>query len=145
MWHKDYGDVIAQGKKQTLVAFEQFGSYQGDFIVITKDDKNAYIYKDSYGSCSVCDSLEAFENYTDDDNFWTQEKCEEFAKNYDVFITVDLGTFKRLVKEKKLAEILPANTRLEFRDDDYNDLTHEAIFKQIEEAINTPKETHNEE
>ena len=135
----NYGDVIAKGHKQDLLLFEQFGSYQGDFIVITKDSDKAYIYKDSYGSCGGCDSLEAFEDYCDDsDKFWTQEKCEEFAKDYQPFITVDLALFHQLLKDKKLFEIMPANTRLDFNDRDYNDLEDKVVFEKLQEQFLNP-------
>lgn len=42
-----------------VLAFEQFGSYQGEWIAhVSKGDVTGFIHG-SYGSCSSCDSLEA--------------------------------------------------------------------------------------
>jgi hypothetical protein len=45
------------------------GSYQGDFYILGKEDKNYLYYKGAYGSCSGCDWLESIEAESDKESF----------------------------------------------------------------------------
>ena len=85
-----------------ILAFEQIGSYQGDwFAKVIYQDKELWIHG-SYGSCSGCDAFEAefsctydengckehrYENKTDcaaciEHNALYQTKLAEFGKSY---------------------------------------------------------------
>lgn len=101
---RDYSTAIAYANKQEIVYYETFGSYQGEWLLMTKDEKNYYIYKDSYGSCSGCD---AYEN----DSPSGDKAVREFAKNYIPFAIVPWGTMKNLVIEGTLEKIFPKNIR----------------------------------
>ncbi len=42
-----------------LVSEETDGGYQGQYLVVLKEDDRLFYYMDYYGSCSGCDWLEA--------------------------------------------------------------------------------------
>lgn len=106
----DYSTAIAYAHKQEIVFYEQFGSYQGDWLLITKDDKEYFLYKDSYGSCSGCDSWEA-------ENPKTHEEVLKFCEAYKSFSVIPLTTMKNLVENDTLEKILPKNLRGEYDGD----------------------------
>lgn len=130
----NYGDAISKGKGLELVFYKTYGSYQGDWIIVAKNDTEYFIFKGYYGSCSGCDELENFEDYRCD-NFWTDEKLKEFADRYEPFIVVGKNDFVRLCKEGLLKTIMPANTRIDFGDEDYKDISDDCIFRDIEESV----------
>jgi hypothetical protein len=131
----NYGDVLCKANGHEQIYFEQFGSYQGDWILISRKDETVYIWKDTYGSCSGCDSLEGFREYEEDDKFWTDENLKKFSDDYKPFAEIDTDVFYELLKSRKLSEVMPANTRLEFHDSDYNDMESSDVFKRIEEDL----------
>jgi len=57
----DYGDMFAKIKGLDLISYEEYGSYQGRYIVILKDEttNRLFYYFGSYGSCSGCDWLQS--------------------------------------------------------------------------------------
>lgn len=130
----DYGDVITKGKGLDLIFYKTYGSYQGDWIIVAKNNTEYFIFKGHYGSCSCCDSLESFENYKGDE-FWTEEKIKEFSDYYEPFIVVGKDDFIRLCKAGQLKTIMPANTRLGFEDDYYKDISDDCIFRDIEMSV----------
>jgi len=66
-----------------VIAYEQFGSYQGDWGAYVELNGNKYIITGSYGSCSGCDAFEAEFGYTDkpyEHNgkyFYNYEECSK--------------------------------------------------------------------
>ena len=137
----NYGEVLAKVFNRELVIYKSFGSYQGDFIAITRDSNKYYIYKGCYGSCSGCDSLESFisNNCNYDSSSFTLDLMKTFVgeEDYTPFIEVDKEVFERLLNERDLKSILPANTRLNFDNDDYEDMTDAEVMKEIEDEILT--------
>ena len=55
---ENYGEVLAAVNNMELISFNEDGGYQGDYLVVLKDDNRLFYYIDSYGSCSGCDWLE---------------------------------------------------------------------------------------
>jgi hypothetical protein len=129
----NYGQVISQANDQELLVYREFGDYQGDWIAITKDEEKYYVYKGYYGSCSGCDALQDFSHYAEE-GFWTKEKLQEFAVDYPPFIDVEKETFLELLRQGKLIDILPANTRLDY-DVDYTDVDDNYVFKELEKEL----------
>lgn len=110
----DYSTAIAYANSSEIVYYEQFGSYQGDWLLVTKDLENYYIYKDYYGSCSGCDSYEATFSWSEEK---TDEKVKEFAKDYKPFAIVPTLTMRNLVQNGTLKQIFPKNIRGEYDGD----------------------------
>jgi len=98
--------IVAQAKGQEVVKYETFGSYQGEWLMISKDKENYYIYRDSYGSCSGCDSYEAEFGWNED---ITEEHAKLFSANYEPFITIPIEKYEKMKKEGTLIALLPAN------------------------------------
>lgn len=124
-------DIVARARKQTPIYYEEFGSYRGEWILVSCDDENYYIYKDYYGSCSGCDSLEDEAGYSDDAEFGSSEftmgseQVEKFIANYPPFAVIPKATMITMVKEGRAQQAFPANIR-----DGYSEITLDDAIKQ---------------
>ncbi|UWJ04756.1 hypothetical protein CUB19_gp38c [Stenotrophomonas phage CUB19] len=59
-----------------VIAFEEFGSYQGDWYALVGYNGEIGWVNGSYGSCSACDAFEGefgFRGYSGGDGFWDYE------------------------------------------------------------------------
>jgi hypothetical protein len=106
-------EVIAWANNQEVLIFEMFGSYQGEWVMISKDESNYYIYKDWYGSCSGCDAYESEMDYED----VTREKAEKFAESYKPFAIIPKQTAINMVEFGTLRQVMPANVKDGYSDD----------------------------
>lgn len=95
--------IIAWANNQKVINFQRFGLYQGEWLMITKDEHKYFIYKDYYGSCSGCDAYEAL------DVPQTLTNAKEFAKRYPAFIEIPIETMRNLVRAGTLPSIFPRN------------------------------------
>lgn len=100
-------DIVAWALGHETVLYEEFGSYQGEWLLVSFNDGLYYIWKGYYGSCSGCDSYEAKGLGSET----TRERAKEFAKDYDHFLEVPRETILKLIAGRKLLEIFPANIR----------------------------------
>lgn len=116
-------DIVAWSRGHETVLYEEFGSYQGEWLLVSFKDGLYYIWKGYYGSCSGCDSYESWNGY--DSNGITREKAMEFAKDYEHFLEVPRETIISLIGKDKLLEIFPANIRTEFSDVSIEDVVGE--------------------
>lgn len=119
--------MIAEARDQRVLYYAEFGSYQGEWIMLAKSD-NYYIYKDWYGSCSGCDALQAEFGYKD--NEVPLEEALKFAANYEPFLVVDVDTMINVVSAGNLSEIVPANIR-----GDYGDLNLDEAVSDMMLAV----------
>lgn len=127
----NYGDVLAAGLKMKLLAYEEFGSYQGDYIAILQDGDAIKIYKGNYGSCSGCDWLEAEKDWESGEI--SDEKIADFVKDDKPFLTLDRAGIEVIAKSDDPSVYFPANTRVDYADWDWKD-----IKKLMQEALNPP-------
>lgn len=119
-------EIIAYANGQAPIYYEEFGSYQGEWLMLARDEAGFSLYKGSYGSCSGCDSYEA-DIPTYDDSGVSMEKAREFAKDYVPFLVVPELTMRNLCDARTLGEVLPANIR-----EDYGDFpSHDALAAQF--------------
>lgn len=136
---ENYGEIIAHFTKKKLLAYVEFGSYQGEYITVIDDGDNVLLYKGYYGSCSGCDWLQN-EGETD----WTSEKTlyevsEEKLKEYfekeagHSFASIPKETIKR-VDSDTFTSFLPANVRSEIYDFD-GDKLHKEIIESLQEPV----------
>jgi hypothetical protein len=105
-------DIVAWARGHETVLYEEFGSFSGEWLLVSFKDDLYYIWKGYYGSCSGCDSYEAEMSY--DREKITREKALDFAKDYDHFLEVPRETILKLIAGRGLLEIFPANIRTEF-------------------------------
>ncbi len=132
--------VVAEVRGQHVLLYEQYGSYQGEWLMFAHDPKKQeyYIYKGWYGSCSGCDDYEASMNYSN----VTRESAMEFAKNYPPFIEIPRETAAELAKNRTLLSAFPANVRTESSEVDLERFARdsEAQIKLTEGLEFTPNE-----
>jgi hypothetical protein len=136
----DYG-AIARVQGHDEIYYVNFGSYQGEWLMVSKgmayvrkdrppyvsaDGSEYYIWKGWYGSCSGCDSLQAEMGW--DGN--SRLKWLAFAVDYEPFVIVPVETMKNIVLADKLMEIFPANVR-----DESGDINYDEAMKDIMVAI----------
>lgn len=124
----NYGDVLSKGLNKKLIAYETFGSYQGDYIVVLENEDKFEFYKGNYGSCSGCDWLEAEKDWRTEEI--SDEKIKEYLKDFNPFLIVPKDTMNNLSLEAFI-EILPANTRA-----DIYDFEPEVLYKSIKNNEN---------
>lgn len=120
-----YGDVLAAGLGMKLVAYKEYGSYQGDYIAVLEKDETVYVFKGSYGSCSGCDWLESEMNhYAEDGKNIPEEKVREYVDSPDgkPFLTIPKKDLARIAKAKDIQAFFPANTRNDYDDWSWDDL-----------------------
>lgn len=61
-----------------VLAFQDFGSYQGDWFAKVRNGGEEYWIQDSYGSCSGCDAFQSEVDYEDR----TEEEWTTFFKEF---------------------------------------------------------------
>lgn len=108
----DYSDVICWHHGLEQIYFERFGSYQGEWALLGKNKKTGsfYFFKDSYGSCSVCDNFVGSDMSSDDAD---EASAHDFAKDYMPFCEVPLETMRNLCANGTLLQVLPANVQID--------------------------------
>jgi hypothetical protein len=135
--------IIAWANGEKVMGFRQFGSYQGEWLMLTKGEKEYFVYKDWYGSCSGCDAYEG-ENWGDyprrftsaDDRRPTMSQAREFAKGYKSFIEIPIKTMQELLKNGTLRSVFPANIKKRDDDIDYDEFVDDAILScKLEEGM----------
>ena len=96
---QDYGDMLAKVFDMTLVAYQTYGSYQGEYLAVLEDNGVYKFYIDSYGSCSGCDWLEAEQD-------WSTGEVEykdalEYCKQITLKFALPKELWKSLTNEQK--------------------------------------------
>lgn len=125
--------IIAWANEEKLVLLQQFGSYQGEWLMLTKAPAEYKVYKGWYGSCSGCDSYEATFSW---DQKPTRSAAKDFAKDYPSFIEIPFPTMRNLVEAGTLAKLFPANVRDSYSDISYDEFIGDAqIAVKVEEDI----------
>lgn len=127
----NYGELIAGVAKQELLAYKEYGSYQGDYLAITREGDFLNVWKGSYGSCSGCDWLEGEKDWDSDEV--SSKKAAEYVASEKPFINIAIATASNLLSSGKFKELMPANTR-----NDYADWSEADLEKLILEAIKQP-------
>jgi len=140
-------DIVARARNQTPIFYREFGSYQGEWIMVARDESNYYIYKDYYGSCSGCDSLQASHGYDDSSDLGSNKfemgskAVEDFIKEYPPFATVPHQVMKTKVQNGTLKEIMPLNVGYDISGEDVSvsELQISLVAKSYEGIITPPE------
>lgn len=114
-----------------IITYVEFGSYQGEWAMVSADDSQYFIWKGHYGSCSGCDSFESEMRGYDDDQPWTRDnpKVIEFCKGERPTIEIPKDTMKNLVISGNMKTVFPANFRDEYSEIDLDRLVDDTIFE----------------
>lgn len=117
--------MVAEARGQEVLWFRRFGSYQGDWLLMAKDDERYYLYKDSYGSCSGCDAIEG--TFDSGDLAPDDPQVQEFIKSYTSFLEMTPEAALRVAqRDGNLLAVLPRNRR-EWQDE----WSHEDVGRQL--------------
>lgn len=118
--------LVAGVRGQEVLLYQQFGSYQGEWMMLSRDAEQYYVYKDWYGSCSGCDSYEAADfGWNSDREGVPMEQARKFAEDYRPFIEIPRETMRNLVRNGTLGTVLPANINDKYSDVDLPRFTHD--------------------
>lgn len=119
--------MVAEARGQRVLWFRRFGSYQGDWLLMARDDDRYYLYKDSYGSCSGCDSIEAKWSWSSDGLDPDDPEVQEFIKSYPSFLEMTpRGALNVAQRDGNLLKVMPKNRR-EWQDE----WSSEAVGRQL--------------
>lgn len=77
-----------------VLEFEDFGSYQGDWLAVVEYDGWRGLVRGSYGSCSHCDAFEAEFDWDADGAPDYPERLAAFGKSY----VEDMWTSQQLLE-----------------------------------------------
>lgn len=66
----------------TIIAFEQFGSYQGEWYALVEWNGERGWVNGCFGSCSYCDAFEAEFGWSADEEDGYQQKLADFGRVY---------------------------------------------------------------
>lgn len=141
-------DIVARARGQEPLFFRQYGSYQGEWLLVSRDSENYFIYKDGFGSCSGCDSLEAAHGYGDNDAFGSDgfipgdKSVLEFIEAYKPFITIPKAKMYELIKNPaEFKAVFPANIDYDFTITDLDTAVLQvSLLVKSELGIITPQE-----
>lgn len=118
---QNYGELLEYATGKKVLLYKEFGSYQGDYIAILEEKDNIEIWKGGYGSCSGCDWLEAEKDWENDT--LTKKKALEYLKDEKPFLVIPKKKIPVLVNSKDIKAFFPANTREDYDDWDWKDIT----------------------
>lgn len=106
----NYGELAEQVLNRKCIAYVEFGSYQGEYVVVLDDGDDIQLYKGYYGSCSGCDWLEAETDWATGEI--SDDRAKEFAATEFAhpFASIPKETVLR-VDSDTFTSFLPANLR----------------------------------
>lgn len=79
-----------------IIRYEYFGDYQGTILVeVEYQNKHGWV-SIAYGSCTVCDSYQAFTVNLDWDYEPTEEQLAEFGRDYLDYIQTEESLLESL-------------------------------------------------
>ena len=87
-----------------VIAYEEFGSYQGDWLAKVRKDGETFWLRDYYGSCSGCDAFEADVGWEP----WGDDSAEEkaaYAAKVKAFGERMIEPQERLSYDEALAKV----------------------------------------
>lgn len=138
--------LVAGVRGQEVLLYQQFGSYQGEWMMLARDPETFFVYKDCYGSCSGCDSYEASDfGWDTEQNGVPMSKALDFAKDYKPFIEIPKATMRNLVTNGTLSQVLPLNVNDTYSEVDLPSFTRDmALAAKLSENMDvTPDDILN--
>lgn len=103
-------EVIAWGLGHEVVKYKSFGWCEGEWLLVSRDAKNYYVFKGWYGSCEFCDSFDRAFGARDPQ--MTKGVVEVFANKYKPFAVIPIASMMRLCLAGRFVEVLPRNMRI---------------------------------
>lgn len=115
--------IVAEARGHDVLWFREFGSYEGEWLLFSRDADDYYIWRGSYGSCSGCDH---FQSHFGSSGPYEREYVEEFTKDYQPFLKLRPDAALNIARrDGNLLAVLPRNRR------DWYDIPQEAAGRQL--------------
>lgn len=115
--------IVAEVRGHDVLWFREFGSYQGEWLLFSRDAANYYIWRGSFGSCSGCDH---FQSHFSGDGPYSRKYVEDFTKDYQPFLKLRPDAALNIARrEGNLLAVLPRNRR------DWYDIPQETVGRQL--------------
>jgi uncharacterized protein DUF6745 len=121
--------IVAWARGHEVLYYREFGSYQGEWFMLSFCKGEYYLWKGSFGSCSGCDDFEADISYSDRDTLTlANTNVKGFVEKYLPFIEIPSGTLVKLVVKgaEAVSHIMPANIN-----DDYGEFKMSDVLKDV--------------
>lgn len=119
-------EIVAWANDQESLYYREFGSYQGEWILLSFANDTYFIYKGSYGSCGGCDSFESEFSYSETEDGISKEQAKKFAEPYKTFAKVPKKAMISMCNQGKVSQLFPANIR-----DTYGEINYEEAIEEI--------------
>lgn len=142
--------IIAWFHRHELLYFREFGSYQGDWLMVTYNHAASeyVLWEGGYGSCSGCDAWEATFGYRfEGPMVRANAEVIKFVADYKPFLEIPAETMRNVVVSNNLRTLLPKNA---FRDwqNEPNEIGDACdvvtLICKLNEGINvTPEDIYN--
>jgi len=132
----DY-DIVALARGQEVLFYRSFGSWQGEWLILARDNENYYVYKGYYGSCRGCDDIQSEFDCDTDDLPYDSTKIQEFIKGYPPWAIIPHLTAWKFATKNEFSQLLPANIR-----DTYSDISWDEVEKQCSLVVKSIEECH---
>lgn len=100
--------MVALYQNHEIVMFNEYGSYQGAWAILSYYKQRYYIWTGYYGSCSGCDDLQASDPRT-------EEEIRNFCETYHYFVDFDLD---KSLSIDEFQTFCPRNSFDSFYDED---------------------------
>jgi hypothetical protein len=104
--YSDY-DVAAVARGHEVIFMDRAGSYQGDYVFVSRNKTHYFVWSGGYGSCSGCDGYEASGLHSG----MTRKQVAKFASEDKPFIEIPVATMLELCRNETLSQVFPANTK----------------------------------
>lgn len=128
-----YRDIATLRGERVLI-YREFGSYQGEWVMVSLRGDEYLLYRGYYGSCSGCDDLQAT-------SFVTQEDVDKFIAEYRPFAEIPRVTARKLATNNTFKQVFPGNYRESYSDIDTAELVAEIeVQVRLEEDLPVTKE-----
>lgn len=124
-----YEDIARVHGRRALL-YERFGDWQGEWMMLARDDYEYVLYRDWFGSCSGCD---AYEGEFGSSGLYPRERVESFCANYRPFALIPVQTAINLVQAETLETVFPANFRSDLPLDQW--VTECSLIVKLEESL----------
>jgi len=120
--------MVAEARGQRVLWFRRFGSYQGEWLLMSCTDDQYFLFSGYYGSCSGCDAIESEFSYDPEELAADDPKVQKFIADYHPFLEMSREAALGIaIRDGNLLTVLPRNRR-EYYDPEYD---QEAAGRQL--------------
>lgn len=110
--------IVAWQRRERVLFYHEFGSWQGEWVMLSASDTHYQLYKGWYGSCSGCDDFEASFNSAQN-AYRDSDEVKGFVNRYPPFLIAERRKFHDVAMKgaANLLQVMPKNVRDTVGDD----------------------------